>query len=117
MIDSFMQPYADVIERLRVRTDASERYGRNFVEYLLADDARAILDHIAALTAEKNAARKEAAMNHNLHMNAICELVDMKAECDAAMAEVVQIVAWLWNNMPITIADLNYEANAIAARA
>ena len=30
------------------------------------------------------------------------------------IAERIMIVAWLWDNMPSSMADLNYEADAIA---
>jgi hypothetical protein len=53
----------DAIERLRERLATGDTVGL----YVLRDDARAILDHITALTAER----------------------------DAAVAEVGQIVAWL----------------------
>jgi hypothetical protein len=31
------------------------------------------------------------------------------------IAERIMIVAWLWDNMPSSMADLNYEADAIEA--
>jgi hypothetical protein len=56
----------DAIERLRNQTSFAETWMHQAV-YIRSDDARAILDHITALTAER----------------------------DAAVAEVAQIVAWL----------------------
>lgn len=60
----------DTVERLRKRMLSDDVLGINRSSYAVKkDDARAILDHIAALTAER----------------------------DAAVAEVAQIVAWLRN--------------------
>jgi type IV secretory pathway ATPase VirB11/archaellum biosynthesis ATPase len=76
----------DAIERLRDTMAGQTGGGMTCMD---ADDARAILDRVTALTAER----------------------------DAALAEVAQIVSWLRNNMPSTMADLSYEADAIAAGA
>ena len=76
----------DAIERLRDTMAGQIGGGMTCMD---ADDARAILDHVTALTAER----------------------------DAAVAEVAQIVAWLRNTMPITMADLSYESDAIEAGA
>jgi len=79
----------DVIERLLGHSKIMERDKGKFVRFIDVATCAEAVDLIAALTAER----------------------------DAAVAEVAQIVAWLRNNMPITTADLTYEADAIEAGA
>ncbi len=61
-----------------------------------------------------DAARAAMAATREIDAETLRELT---AERDAAAAEVAQIVSWLRNNMPSTMADLSYEADAIAAGA
>jgi hypothetical protein len=71
------------------------------VPMLDSDDARAILDHIAALTAERDKTMQHATEQHQAADRIAAIAAQMQAERDAAVAEVVQIVAWLRRQPPL----------------